>query len=424
VVLLAKSAATLDRAISVLLRLLVVTFGNLHLTINWEPGKTEALLCYRGHGAVAAREQWRTPDGKLKIPVPDSHGKFLNIVEHYKHLGTFCSVRAETYRNTAHRVQSAMSAYGPLSMKIFGNSLISVCHRLSFLRSLVLSRLLYNVYICATAARDYIAYNSVYMRALRRIAGDPRFSADTQYTDLQIRAILKAPSIDCVIAKMRLAYLGRIVRLRPRALLGLLHLRKGDVRLPWVREVAKDCDRLRMNDVLPSSFPSFLDSPAEWYVLILDEPAWKKLLDSLFFIESVTDRHVDVKHDDGCSLAYRCSRCSRAFASQKALESHRRAKHGDRLDIRRYVRTPVCPCCGTDYRERLRCIAHLSDKRRPGCADWVRGSVVPMPDPEVKRLDEIDKVLRTETSWMGRSTHIAKQPARRSDGRVVGRISA
>ena len=47
-----------------------------------------------------------------------------------------------------------------------------------------------------------------------------------------------------------------------------------------------------------------------------------------------------------------------------------------------------------------------------------------MPDPEVKRLDEIDKVLRTEACRTGRSTHIAKQPARRSDGQVIGRINA
>ena len=47
-VLLASSPRALDLAIEVLLRTLVVTFRKLHLAINWKPGKTEALLCYRG----------------------------------------------------------------------------------------------------------------------------------------------------------------------------------------------------------------------------------------------------------------------------------------------------------------------------------------------------------------------------------------
>ena len=92
----------------------------MHLQINWNPGKTEALLRYRGKGATPAREQWRAPDGKLRIPLPSARGQFLHIVEAYKHLGTFCSACAETYRNTQHRVQSAMAAYAPISQKVFG----------------------------------------------------------------------------------------------------------------------------------------------------------------------------------------------------------------------------------------------------------------------------------------------------------------
>ena len=42
-VLLANSPKVLDKAIDVLLSVLAPTFGNMHLTINWKPGKTEAL---------------------------------------------------------------------------------------------------------------------------------------------------------------------------------------------------------------------------------------------------------------------------------------------------------------------------------------------------------------------------------------------
>ena len=264
------------------------------------------------------------------------------------------------------------------------------------------------------------------MRGLRRIVGDPRFSADVQYTDLQVRAMLKAPSIDCIVSRMRLAYLGRIVRGRPRGLFGLLHLRAGAERLPWVLEVGTDCHRLREYGALPLAFPDLLCEPSAWCSLMQNAGHWAGIIDNLYFVESVTDRNAGASGGPmpNRALAFACARCDRSFASQKALESHCRARHGDRLDIRRYIRTAVCPACGTDFRDRRRCIGHLSDRRRPACADLVRCQVAPMPDPEVKRLNEIDKTLRRDAWRKGRSTHIATQPARRSDGRVLGRIAS
>ncbi len=287
----------------------------------------------------------------------------------------------------------------------------------------MLSRLLFNVYICVVSARDYIAYNDVYMRALRRIAGDPRFSADTQYTNLQVRALLKVPSIDCLIARLRLAYLGRIVRSRPRGLLGLLHMRSGEKRLPWVTEVAKDCHRLRDYGLLPVSFPDFFGDPGAWHKLITNASEWKGLIDKLFFVESVTDRSTEGAAHNARALSHACTRCNRAFASQTALEAHCRVKHGDRLDIRRYISDSVCPACGTDYRERLRCIAHLSDRRRPGCAEWVRQNAARLSDEEVSKLDEVDREMRRMAWRQGHTHHIAKLPAIRHDGTVIGRRS-
>ena len=147
-------------------------------------------------------------------------------------------------------------------------------------------------------------------------------------------------------------------------------------------------------------------------------------VDDLFFIESVTDKTVDAVGHVERVLAFACSRCERSFASQKALESPCRMKHGDRLDIRRYVRNAVCPCCGTDFRDRLRYISHLSDRRRPSCALWVKSSVRPMPDSDLAKLDEVDRKLRTEAQRRGHTCHIAVVPARRQDGRIIGRVSS
>ena len=164
--LLANSPKLLDKAIDVLLNILVPAFANMHLTINWQPGKTEALLKYRGNSAVQCREQRRQQDGKLAIPVPGYDGQAISIVGVYRYLGTFLDAAGETFRNTQHCVQKACTAYSPLAVKLYGSNLIPIPHRLAFMRSLVLSRLLFNVQTSVLKQRDMQALNGIYMRVL------------------------------------------------------------------------------------------------------------------------------------------------------------------------------------------------------------------------------------------------------------------
>ena len=317
-----------------------------------------------------------------------------------------------------------MEAYTPIAYKVYGNPHISTPHKKSFLRSLFNSRLLFNVHITVPGPRDLVAYNNCYMRPLRRVVGDMRFSHDVEHSDLEIRRLLSMPSIECLIAKSRLLYARRLLKLRPRALLGVLHLRKGGGRLPWVQCLAHDCDRLRVHQLVPAHTASFFDDPAGWHGLMLSE-RWPGLVDKLFFAESVTDRKkTAVDSSSGRQLACACSRCDCSFATHRALESHARAKHGDRLLIKRFVHGTVCPCCGTDYRDRLRLVAHLSDRRRPHCATWVMANVQPLPDSKLQALDAADRKARTDAQRAGLTHPRAFRPARRADGRVIGRTQA
>ena len=80
--------------------------------------------------------------------------------------------------------------------------------------------------------------------------------------------------------------------------------------------------------------------------------------------------------------------CSPVFATSRALGSHSRAEHGDRLGIGCYLPNSTCPCCGTDFRDRLRCIAHSSEKRLTRCSGWVLAHCAPIDDQaELQRLD-------------------------------------
>ena len=69
---------------------------------------------------------------------------------------------------------------------------------------------------------------SVYNRALRRVAGTPRFERDEHaLSDLEVRRTLTVTSYDCILMQNRLRYVGRIVRTRPTTLVAMLSIRTG-----------------------------------------------------------------------------------------------------------------------------------------------------------------------------------------------------
>ena len=329
-VLVAKTPRALDPAIDALLKTVFVVFDCLHLHLNASPGKTEALLLYLGKSATARREARRGPDGLIRLTVLD-RDVHIRVVADYKHLGTYTSLVAGDMGNVRHRASSTMQAYGPLSYKIFGSDLVCVQHKILFARAFLLSRLLFGVHVLTLTPRQLKHLNDTYMVALRRIAGELRFSR-VAHIDREIREQFEQPALDCIIARMRLIYRGLLARVRPAALSAVLHARPGGQLLQWVVQVARDTEFVR--PFMPCSLGSFLDAPDEWYCIMLDKSAWHTVLSRVHFCASVCDR---VAHTSGpasgeAARAFE-SDCGAAFASQRAVASHQRTKHGMRQQI-------------------------------------------------------------------------------------------
>ena len=108
---------------------------------------------------------------------------------------------------------------------------------------------------------------------------------------------------------------------------------------------------------------------------------WKDATSNIFWDESAADPSVEIVGAGGSVLSAQiccCFACvagdeersaAPQFKSLKALQSHQRVKHGIRSPMRFFASgSGVCPACHTNFRQRLRLLAHLCDSRRPICA--------------------------------------------------------
>jgi hypothetical protein len=425
-VVVAPSPAALDIAIDILLRSYVEVFSDYGLVINWHKGKSEALLVYRGHHAARHLDARRDCNEGLSILVPGGDGRRLHIVASYQHLGGITCANCNVVPEVNHRVTSALAAYVPIAGKIYGAGWVALHVRLSLMRSLILSRVLYSVQTLTMSVAGLRKLNGPYMRVLRSIADQRRFGQERVVSDVDVRHMVAQPSIDSLVLQRRLAYYPRLAMRQPAALVALLQTACAADRLPWIKQAIDDLDYVYRN-VRRLSLPPPLIEPHMWVDFMMQEEGeWKRVVECCTFVHSI----LDASGDAGRADAYRahvCLMCDApqpAFASLKALASHQRSKHGIRNPMRAFANVDGrCPICCTGFRTRLRLLAHLSDTRRPKCRDAaLAGAVQPLPAKRILELDALDKVARREAHRQGYSHPIAVGTARTADGRRTGHV--
>ena len=170
----ATSVRTLMQAIPLLMKHLCAIFAYFGFKINWNPGKTECFLVLRGKGSAAKYREIAANNSQI-IFSSSSDVPALRVVQVYKHLGSILEKSGAAAPDVPHRVTSAMSAYVPLALKVFGAARIARSVRLHLFFSLVVSRLIYNVHVWSNITQAmYTTLNSAYMRGLRRIIGQCR----------------------------------------------------------------------------------------------------------------------------------------------------------------------------------------------------------------------------------------------------------
>ena len=421
IVITASVPATLITKFRRAVELLIEVFEYYGMSINWKPGKTEAILVLRGKNAKAEKSRIQTSENQCYFDVsPNSEENVrIHIVPQYKHLGSIITASGSLVPEARQRVKSAMHAFAPLVKHIFNSTRIGTQRRARIGWSLVASRLFFNVHVWSKfegKARSII--NVMYMRLWRRICGDPRFQK-TNWTDREVRTWLAVPSVDCYVRQRRLLYLSRLARTQFDAEC-----------MPWISLIARDIAVLRDNvggklDELPSPHVSL---ESYWQIAKEYPQAWKAIVNTYFTVDDDTV-HKPASRGDGARTegSFACELCGATWESHRKLAAHQWAKHKVKCDVRSFIgNVTMCAVCGTDFHTRARLVKHLlerrvrSKSRGVSCqAAFMASNPTRVPVDLLSRLEESDAAQHKSNRLAGHTNVIAGRPCKRTQCSIL-----
>ena len=446
-----QSPSRLDVKLYNVLICLCCVFRQFGFIINWAIGKTEMLIKYRG--ALSRDHKLRLINdagtNSFKVPPFISPSGSISVVNKYKHVGSVITADLSPVEDARKNARSALAAFNPLSVKLFGSKHVPLHLKLYFACSLIFSRLFYQVEVWPSFPASAIQIlNDVYMRVLRRILNTCRFGKCM--SDYDVRYNLYMPSVESKLRQMRLSYVGRMCRSHPPTLLALMQ--SGPMSIsspgtcsssPWTEQIVSDLRAMK------SFYKSELDhlpdpitDSSPWSAFMCDNlGAWKMLVSSFFSYASEQPHHVQqmqhvqqqqtlTDHDNNTSIdsyaadgrggngssvvcgvgyahcfaapVFQCSQCDVTCKNQNALNMHVRSVHGARNPIESLVATPLCPVCLGWYHTRIHLIKHLAtaSKSKHGLLACGQKFLArdppppPIPEKQLKVLREQDRDLR------------------------------
>ena len=165
---------------------LVSEAGSRGLEINFEAGKTELLVHWRGQGSRAIKEAIAADGGTLSVQCGETVVP-LRCTFGYKHLGSWVQNTAAHPRDARARLTEARKAWGPLVRPVFRKRCIRLSTKRQLFEALVASRLLYNAHVWTCPAPAAVAHwangvrSMLYALVTPQLRGMPpfQFSVET-----------------------------------------------------------------------------------------------------------------------------------------------------------------------------------------------------------------------------------------------------
>jgi hypothetical protein len=405
------------------------------LTINYNAGKTEALIKLAGPGSKAVKHKvWHEHGGRLPV-VTENGCQTLQLVHSYKHLGSYMQDHAVVMKDIRHRVSQARKAFGQLSRQFYCKRNVHDATKSAVFSALVMSRHSYNAHTWAWATEQDITHwengirSQVASLAKNAIRPVPPF----HFTTAELCALIGLDGPTDVLHANRLRYVKRAIETAPSALWSFLFANKHVN--SWLPLLMSSFRWLRFH--LPRAcLPDFQDAGELIAFISLDEKwkgrvkaalksckrfmsanakgkLWTQRLQrqvSKFAIMPDMMQVSNVKR-------WRCNLCEANFDSKKALAVHARHKHQYRTMLKYYVLGDECLACGKKFFNRPRLLAHVGASQQ--CKDCYLACLVPATEDCVEQMEAEEREQARILKAQGWSASKAFLPVTRVYGPLL-----
>ena len=251
----------------------------------------------------------------------------LKVVDEFKYLGSTISKNLSLDSEINVRIGKASSAKTKLKERVWENKNLTINTKMRVYQACILSTLLYGSETWSTYTSQENKLNAFHLRSLRRILG---ISWSDRVTNEEVHAKSGIPSIQAILSKNRLRWLGHIKRMDNFRLPKLLlfgQLATGS------RSVGRPC--LRFIDVCKRDMKQGGINISSWEKVAVNRNLWRKAINSgSQTVQSNQMKHKRVKRQrltakttssSPSSNTFACPKCNRLCRSRIGLYSHQRA---------------------------------------------------------------------------------------------------
>ncbi|CAE7837407.1 unnamed protein product [Symbiodinium sp. CCMP2592] len=336
------------------------------VAMNFEPGKSEAVVCMCGQGSQQARQElFVAKRGRISVSLQPGEQVELVCTPRYTHLGSVRSPECNALPDIRRRRTLAADVCTKVCRRLLRNPALEMAEKRTYLFSLVLSKFMHGLATWAmTTKKEQTAYQAAYMSLLRPAVRPLLSFPCWRLTHEQTCAVLHAMTPDEALHCHRVRIIAQVAAKGTPFMRALLHASG-----LWLNQAWQAVSWLVSLD-LSSSLRVWVQSHDKsellqaWPLSCVETTALLRRARRLCIKQresmipgSVRKARAFHKAEQAGLLHFRCHigqdtqqchRCGARCASKAALAAHVRKVHGVAAPQRVAMGT-ACLCCGKEF---------------------------------------------------------------------------
>ena len=365
VTILTNDASSLIPKLTDLIRFVWATFRDRGFDLNFDVGKTNAILSFHGPGAADLRKTHLLSDRPgFTCTLADGVQQWIHCPAQYRHLGTMFSANHTLDVEIDRRIGQGRSAFQQIRKSLLTNRALPQKLRLQLFQALVLSKMLFGLGAWQTPTQAQLQkLRTAISSMLRSILG----KGQQPCSQADLFDLARLPDVRVRLALDRLAYAEKFFQNAPALVQHAAHQEHQRLDHSWLHGLFADLAWLagvvpqHTDPAWASDLTTLLDrwqqGPSGWKALLKRAYRYHWQQDHLMLNVHYLHRQIfEVLEDSGIILdpspndldpaekLHPCF-CGKAFSTFRGLATHQRRQHRVMSLEHTFLSGAECPVC-------------------------------------------------------------------------------